>query len=193
MLIEIISSNTIKVVLDEYDMAIYDISFDQLDRSSPETKRLLIDLIENINEEKNIDLSDERIFVEAFPKDDGGCLLYLSMLGTNIKVTPEKTSLYSSIICTVTDYAALQAICCNIFTMYSHITHNSELYFNDGSYYIILHTFKRADKKMRTFLSEYCEITGTGETDCSYIREYSQCLFPLNAIEEVTKKTTELS
>lgn len=190
MLIEIISSNTIKVILDEYDMAIYDISFEQLDRSSPETKRLLIDLIESINEEKNIDLSEERIFVEAFPKDDGGCLLYLSMLNSNVKVTPEKTSLYTSIICTIDDYSILKNLCSNLYNLYSHITHNSELYYRDGHYYIILHTFKRADNKMRTFLNEYCAITGNGETDCSYIREYCQCIFSLNAIEEVTKKTS---
>lgn len=188
MLIEIISSNTIKVILDQFDMSAYDISFDELDRSSPETKKLLIDLIENINEEKNINLTDERIFVEAFPKDDGGCLLYLSMLGNNIKSTTDKNSLYSSVVCLVKSHETLQALASQLFTQYSHITHNSELYYSDGDYHLILHTFKRADKKMRNFLDEYCEIVGTNETDCSYIREYSQCIFPVNAIEEIIKK-----
>ena len=101
MTIEIISSNTIKVVLDQFDMSAYDISFEELDRSSPETKKLLIDLIENINEGKNVNLTDERIFVEAFPKDDGGCLLYLSMLSNTIKKATENTGLYSSVICKI--------------------------------------------------------------------------------------------
>lgn len=189
MLIEIISSNTIKVVLDEFDMSAYDISFDQLDRSSPETKKLLIDLIENINEEKNVNLTDERIFVEAFPKDDGGCLLYLSMLGNNIKIAPEKNSLYSSVVCKITNPETLRMLASELYTLYSHITHNSELYYSDGNYHLILHTFKRADKNMRNFLNEYCEIVGTNETDCSYIREYSQCIFPINAIEDINKKS----
>lgn len=187
-MIEIISSNTIKVVLDELDMSTYDISFEELDRSSPETKNLLIDLIENINEEKNINLTDERIFVEAFPKDNGGCLLYLSMLSGNIKASKENASLYSSVICKITTPEILRTLALELYTLYSHITHNSELYYSEGDYHLILHTYKRADKKMRNFLNEYCEIVGTSEIDCSYIREYSQCVFPINAIEEINKK-----
>ena len=188
MTIEIISSNTIKVVLDQFDMSAYDISFEELDRSSPETKKLLIDLIENINEGKNVNLTDERIFVEAFPKDDGGCLLYLSMLSNTIKKATENTGLYSSVICKIATPEILSALCLKLFTLYSHITHNSELYYSNGDYHLILHTYKRADKKMRNFLNEYCEIVGTNEIDCSYIREYSQCIFPINAIEEINKK-----
>lgn len=188
MTIEIISSNTIKITLDEIDMSSYDVSFEKLDRSSPETKRLLIDLIESIREEKNIDLSTERLFVEAFPKDDGGCLLYLSMLNANIKTTPEKSSLYNTLICKIESPDNLIEISIQLFNLFNHILHNSELYYNEGVYQLILHTFKRSDKKLKSFLSEYCEISGLGEIDSSSIREYYTCIFPINAIEEITKK-----
>lgn len=187
MLIEIISSNTIKVELDELDMSAYDISFDKLDRSSPETRKLLVDLIDDINKEKDIDLTEERIFVEAFPKDDGGCLLYLSMLGNTI-TTAEKNSIYNSSICKITTPETLSKLASELYKLYNHITHNSELYYKDGNYFLILHTFKRADKKLKYFLNEYCEIIGRTEIDCSYIREYSQCIFSVNAIEEINKR-----
>lgn len=188
MVIQIISSNTIKITLDEYDMSTYDISFEKLDRSSPETKRLLIDLIQNIHEEKSIDLSSERLFVEAFPKDDGGCLLYLSILNNNIKATPEKNSLYNSIICKIQSPDDLIIISNQLYNLFNHILHNSELYYMNSTYIIILHTFKKADKNLKVFLNEYCEIIGNGDIDSSSIREYYNCIFPINAIEEIIKR-----
>ena len=188
MVIEIISSNTIKIILNENDMSLYDISFDKLDRSNPETKRLLIDLIDNIKDEKNIDLSSERLFVEAFPKDDGGCLLYLSILNSNVKVTPEKSSLYNTLICKIDSPEVLLSVTSKIYEMFNHILHNSELYYSDGTYQLILQIFKKADKKLKTILSEFCQISGNGEIEASAIREHYTCIFPINAIEEISRK-----
>ncbi len=188
MVIEIISSNTIKIILNENDMSLYDISFDKLDRSNPETKRLLIDLIDNIKDEKNIDLSSERLFVEAFPKDDGGCLLYLSILNSNVKVTPEKSSLYNTLICKIESPEVLLAVTTKIYEMFNHILHNSELYYSDGTYQLILQIFKKADKKLKTILGEFCQISGNGEIEASAIREHYTCIFPINAIEEISRK-----
>ncbi len=188
MIIEIISSNTIKIILNENDMSLYDISFDKLDRSNPETKRLLIDLIDNIKDEKNIDLSSERLFVEAFPKDDGGCLLYLSILNSNVKVTPEKSSLYITLICKIDSPEVLLEVTSKIYEMFNHILHNSELYYSDGTYQLILQIFKKADKKLRTILGEFCQISGNSEIEASAIREHYTCIFPINAIEEISRK-----
>lgn len=188
MVIEIISSNTIKIILNENDMSLYDISFDKLDRSNPETKRLLIDLIDSVRVEKNIDLSSERLFVEAFPKDDGGCLLYLSILNSNVKVTPEKSSLYNTLICKIDSPEVLLAVTSKVYEMFNHILHNSELYYCDGTYQLILHIFKRADKKLKTFLGEFCQVSSNGEIEASAIREHYTCIFPINAIEEISRK-----
>lgn len=192
MIIEIISSSTIKIVLDQDDMAIYNIDFDKLDRSNPETKRLLIDLIDIIKFEKDVDLAEKKLFVEAFPKDDGGCLLYLSMLEQNINYSNNKGSLYNTIICKITSPSVLLKLSSKLFTLFNHILHNSELYYYDGIYILILHTFKRADKKVKTLLTEFCDITGSGETDASTIREYYNCIYPLNAIEELKNKSDNL-
>ena len=188
MIIEIISSNTIKVVLNKNDMSLYNVSFENLDRSSPETKRLLLDLIHNIKEEKDLDLSSEKLFVEAFPKEDGGCLLYLSTLNGSVKVTPEKSNLYNSIICEIKSPEILLNVSKKLYNLFIHILHNSELYYKDGTYQLILHTYKRADKKLKTVLSEFCEIVGSGEVDSSLIREHYMCVFPIDAIEEINRK-----
>ena len=73
--------------------------------------------------------------------------------------------------------------------MFNHILHDSELYYLEGNFILILHTFKKADKRIRTFLSEFCEITGDDDIDLYTVREYFNCIFPVNAIEEINKKT----
>ncbi len=148
-----------------------------------------MDLIKSIREEKNIDISSERLFVEAFPKDNGGCLLYISMLNNSIKSASEKSLLYNSLVCKIQAPDELLEIANQLYILFSHILHNSELYYLNGTYLLILHTYKKADKKLRSFISEYCEIIGAGEVDSSLIREYYNCIFPLNAIEELIKKT----
>ena len=188
MVIEVISSNTIKVILTEDDMSSYDVSFEKLDRSNPETKRLLVELISSIKSEKNIDLSSERLFVEAFPKDDGGCLLYLSMLGNNVKIQTDKTTVYNTIVCKITSPQALMQICTKICEHYNHIIHNSELYYSNGIYQLILQIYKKTDRKLKLMLNEFCNISGTSEIEASVIREHFSCIFAIDAIEETNNK-----
>lgn len=169
-------------------MTAYDLSFDELDRSSPETKLLLIDLINSIKDEKDIDLSEERIFVEAFPKDDGGCLLYLSMLSPSTKYTVNSSCLYNTVVCTIDNPQSLWKICSELFRLYSHITHRSELYYDNDFYYLIIQSYRKSDNKMIHYLYEYCEDVSDDETVCSAIREYCICIFDDNAIEETSVK-----
>ncbi len=188
MVIEVISSNTIKVILTEDDMSSYDVSFEKLDRSNPETKRLLIELISSIKAEKDVDLSSERLFVEAFPKDDGGCLLYLSMLGNNVKIATDRMTVYNTLICKISSPQALMRICTKICEQYNYIIHNSELYYDNGVYQLILQIYKKTDRKLKNMLSEFCSISGTSELEASVIREHFNCIFPIDAIEETTNK-----
>lgn len=192
MVIEVISSNTIKVILSQDDMSAYDVSFEKLDRSNPETKRLLLDLIESIKQEKDIDLSSERLFVEAFPKDDGGCLLYLSMLNSSVKITSDRPTVYNTLICAISSPQSLMKICSRICEHFNHIVHNSELYYENGTYQLILLIYRKTDRKLRTMLNEFCEISGSTELEASVIREHYSCIFPVDAIEEINKKQIKI-
>lgn len=188
MVIEVISSNTIKVILSQDDMSLYDVSFEKLDRSNPETKRLLLDLIDDIKEQKNVDLSSERLFVEAFPKDDGGCLLYLSMLNSNVHISADRPTVYNTLICTMSSPQSLMQVCSRIYEYYNHIVHNSELYYDNGTYQLILQIYRKTDRKLRTMLNEFCEISGSTDLEASVIREHYTCLFAIDAVEEINRK-----
>jgi negative regulator of genetic competence, sporulation and motility len=82
MQIDVLSSNTLKLTLSKCDMNDLDIKYESLSPKNPETKRLLAHVLNSIQRESKtgFTFSGERLFVEAFPRADGGCMLYISCL-----------------------------------------------------------------------------------------------------------------
>jgi negative regulator of genetic competence, sporulation and motility len=82
MQIDVLSSNTLKLTLSKCDMSDLDIKYESLSPKNPETKRLLAHVLNSIQRESKtgFTFSGERLFVEAFPRADGGCMLYISCL-----------------------------------------------------------------------------------------------------------------
>ncbi len=88
MQIDMLAGNTVKITLAPSDMTGYNISYEDISGKSRDTKLMLSKLIAAIREKNQIDLSGERLLVEAFPKNDGGCMLYISCLGSASRQTP---------------------------------------------------------------------------------------------------------
>lgn len=82
MQIDVLSPNTLKLTLTKIDMSDLDIKYESLSARNPETKRLLAHVLKNIQHDSQpgFSLTGERLFVEAFPRADGGCMLYISCL-----------------------------------------------------------------------------------------------------------------
>jgi len=82
MQIDVLSQNTLKLTLSRHDMFDLDINYESLSGKNPDTKRLLSNVLSSVKLDKNsgVDFSGERLFVEAFPRPDGGCMLYISCL-----------------------------------------------------------------------------------------------------------------
>jgi hypothetical protein len=64
-----------------------DIKYESLSGKNPDTKRLLSHVLRTVKLDKSagVDFSGERLFVEAFPRPDGGCMLYISCLAEENK------------------------------------------------------------------------------------------------------------
>ena len=82
MQIDVLSQNTLKLTLSRVDMFDLDIKYESLSGKNPDTKRLLSHVLRTVKLDKSagVDFSGERLFVEAFPRPDGGCMLYISCL-----------------------------------------------------------------------------------------------------------------
>ncbi|MCL2071647.1 MAG: adaptor protein MecA [Oscillospiraceae bacterium] len=82
MQIDVLSQNTLKLTLSRLDMFDLDIKYESLSGKNPDTKRLLSHVLRTVKHDKSagVDFTGERLFVEAFPRPDGGCMLYISCL-----------------------------------------------------------------------------------------------------------------
>ena len=113
MKIDVLSGSTVKITLSGGDMRDYDVKYESLSRKSPDTKRLLGEVL------KAVSLESDMFFdanAEAFPRSDGGCMLYISSLEEEEKsVRPKrgKTAAQAptTLVCGVEEVGALGSLC----------------------------------------------------------------------------------
>ena len=183
MQIEVIGGNTVKIVLNELDMSDYDICFERLSCKDPETKRLLVELLALVRAQKNIDLCTEKLYIEAFPRSDGGCMLYISPLTDNaVHAVKPKSSPYTGLICECASLDAMLALGSQLYTRYSHVLHDSQLYTLNGRYRLILYTFNRLEERLSATIREFSKIVGRGDIHCARTAETHKCIIPKNAV-----------
>lgn len=80
MQIDELAGNTVKITLNPSDMDGYRIKCEDITGDSRTSELALSRLISCLSEDHNLGLCGERLLVEAFPKSDGGCTLYISCL-----------------------------------------------------------------------------------------------------------------
>ena len=80
MQIDELAGNTVKITLDPSDMDGYRIKCEDISGDSRTSELALSRLISCLSEDHDLGICGERLLVEAFPKSDGGCTLYISCL-----------------------------------------------------------------------------------------------------------------
>lgn len=181
MHIEIISDSTIKVSLNKKDFEDFDIKYSELNRTNPKTREFLLELLEIIQLEKGVDLCSEKLFIEAFISEDGGCLIYISATGGKIRnqktVTPELT-------CEVFSPESLPLLARKLFNDYSHILHESDLYEDRQCFRLILTVFTGTEERLLSLLREYGTVS-EDSVHAAYTREHFKALACKDAVERL--------
>ncbi len=85
MNIDMLAANTVKITMDSEEMSAYNISCDDISKNTRESKLALSRFISEIKEENKLVLPFDRMLIEAFPRKNGGCVLYLSCLKRAVK------------------------------------------------------------------------------------------------------------
>ncbi len=129
MQIDMLAGNTVKITLQKSDMLMFNVSYEDISGKGHNTRLALSRLIAMIGEEQKLDLSGERLLVEAFPSGDGGCMLYLSCLGSARSKTASKQS--RTLICECDSIDNMISLCCALYAGYNKLS--SKLYYNSSS------------------------------------------------------------
>lgn len=183
MQIDIIASNTIKITLNKADMLCYDFRFDRIDCNSPEMKEFIVDMVDTIKDKQSIDLDAQKLYIEAFPKKDGGCLIYISPLEEKISPSFNSNLSLSEIIVDFTDIEELIHVSKILCEKYLHYISQSCLYNNLNTYRIVTYVYVKAENKIKGILGEYGSVIEKSTFGAASTNEYYNVLIKTNAVK----------
>ena len=188
MKIEPLDDKTVKVVLSRLDMESFQLTYEEMDYKSPETKRIILKLIDEIKKESDIDLTKGKLFIEAFPYADGGCILYVNVMEAPKKESAAKkykTSFDTPLIYVFHDLDSLAALSERLNNRYGHVILKNSLYLYEGQYYLMIYTYFKLDSQISHLLNEYGVFFGKGSVASAFIREHAKELLRQDAIQTI--------
>ena len=188
MKIELIDQKTVKIVLNESDLDAF--SFDKNESSVSGTKRLVLKLIGQIREETSLDLTGGKLFIEAFPDLNGGCILYVNIIERERKtVRTQRTEagFGAPLLFRFDVLDHLIGGSTRLFSQYSHLIRKSSLYLLGKEYFLVLSSYLKADEKLIRLLGEYGRFFGKGEVRHAFLKEHARCLVEGTAVETLTE------
>lgn len=191
MKIELLDDKTVKVVLSNADMVHFNITYDDMDYKNPDTKRVILQLVDQIKREVSVDLSTGKLFIEAFPYADGGCILYVNLIDINSgKSKPGshryKTSFDTPIIFCFKDINALAGLSKRLISQFGHIILKNSLYLYHDKYYLLIYTYFKMDDQLLHLLTEYGQFYGKGSFVSSLVQEHAKELIASDALETLS-------
>lgn len=174
------ADDKITVDLTKQDMAELDITYEDMDYSTIETRRVIWTLLDEAGKVLGKELDPtRRMIIEAIPKSEGGCLLNFTILDSKRKAYPQKQLLKKQSECLICEFDSLDTLylaaeSCRIHT-------ESSLYANGGRYRLILSRFCDA-REVKQYFSEFSRIINADRMCSEHTKEHWKNIIPHNAI-----------
>lgn len=171
-----LSRHTVKITLSEEELKEYSLCAETLSSRTVETKRNLARLLKRMKLFSGY--KAERLFLEAFPRAGGGCVLYVSSLGDRgmehmERFSPEADGAAAEqrveVMCAVEGLSLFIRLCAGIACLCAEADTRAYA-FEDGSYRLILSGKKREADAAKRFMNEY----GEAVTDFLRIRSAAE-------------------
>lgn len=171
MNIEMPQNGRLEFRLDSQDLSELNITFDELDYSNIETRRVVWTLIDMARKNLHLDFDlTGRLLVEVYPERAGGCRLCITVLPKpelNISVTAKPIftqHIFEFSLDDLLDFAEqikkLPATC-----------DDGEL-FSDGTKYRLIIPLSNSQQSLKALMHEYGIYKGSDEFTLSYTREH---------------------
>jgi negative regulator of genetic competence, sporulation and motility len=169
----------ISVTLTKTDMTDFDITYDELDYSNIETRRVIWTILDHVKKTlgKPVNI-DNRLLIQVSPADDGGCRLDFTQLPEMCDNKRKRLIMKKDgepiLFCAFDDNAFIDCMC--------HIKHKNapikyyHLFSHDGKYYSLLYPEPRSTEKLIFSLSEFGEATLPPKKDIALLYEYGRAL-----------------
>lgn len=178
MFYDTLSANTVKITLTKQDMQNNSLNAESIRSRTAESRRSLTRFLKRFQTESSLfpEHSAERLFLEAFPSDDGGCVLYVSTLGAEPTPSGSRRQHSVRIMCGSEDIESMISLCACI----SRRILSSSLYRLDGGYCLVIRSSPDEAGAVSHIIEEFGELS-EDETDIAYASEHGVLLCRANA------------
>lgn len=169
----------ISVILTKSDMTALDITYEELDYSNIETRRVIWTILDEARKVlgKPVDI-DNRLLIRASPADDGGCFLQFTRLSEAVDPKRKKLIMKKEdeplLLCSFDENAFLD--CFTRLKGYESKLKNTEAYFYEGCYHIIVYPAPTYAENLLFTLCEYGDAVRAPRTYISELYEYGKQL-----------------
>ncbi len=174
------ADDRITVDLTKQDMVELDITYEEMDYSTIETRRVIWTLLDEAGKVLGKEFDPTRkMIIEAVPKSEGGCILNFTILDSKRKYSAQKQFLKKqseSFICEFenADNLFLAASGCRTDV-------ESSLYGKDGKYRLMI-SGAADPRNIRLYFSEFCHIINSDKLICEHTKEHWKCIIEQNAV-----------
>lgn len=184
MYYDTLSAHTVKITLTRQDMSDYSIKSENLRARNSESKRSLTRFLEHFRTESSLfpDRSADRLFLEAFPSEDGGCVMYVSTLGIDPLPDSGKEPCSVSLMAVSERLEDISRLAAGI----SDKIAASDLYRVTGGWCLVMTAGRSDIPVLSRLIGEYGEFSDDG-IDISCAEEHGTLLCRGNAAEELSR------
>lgn len=182
MTIEKLSTQTVKIKLNEYELDFFGLSFELLKNNDRSTRKLISYILDEIKSSLNISLFDKKLYIEAFSVKPKCCVLYISFIDDNSFIKIRNINRLSEGIMIISE-------CFYPLIIYScKLSENSEypkssLYYWQNRYLLIINDIFSTDHELpeRTAVNFGLEYY-TSDILKASAEEYGKRIFSENAV-----------
>lgn len=184
MKIESLTDETIIVELSEEDMKNLNITYEEMDYSKVETKRVIWTILSRARRTLGRELDTSgKLFVEAMRQEAGGCVLFFSVEQEEKNLRRAKRYLIKKGEYITCEFESAQTLCdCAKRILFTGYSCDSRLYRLDNKYRLLVRPHSGAGR-IRLCLPEFCKVIGESPLLTEITDEHWECLTKENAVE----------
>lgn len=176
--ITLIHENKLKVVLAAEDMRELSLEFDSMDYADPVTRKALISILDRSRGQVRFNPRGAKLFIEAYPCEGGGCVLYFTCLHTGAGEAGVEPVVFE-----FDSAEELVRGACLAYERYRQRIYRSSLYRWEGRYRLAICPLDYSDRLSVYFLGEYGRKVGEGSLAAAFTEEHGGELIRDNALE----------
>lgn len=185
MKIEALTDDSIIVELSCDDMKGLNITYEEMDYSNVETKRVIWTVLSRARRAlgKELDTSGGRLFVEAMRRESGGCVLFFCVERDSrpkrYLVKPQAEYITCEFDSAQSLYACTEQIAAR------HIRCDSQLYSSGKRFRLLIRPHSGLNA-LKACLAEYAEVVGDNAALTAHTHEHWHCIAQNGAVEKMS-------